>query len=912
MTLSPGTKIGTYEIAGPLGAGGMGEVYRARDTRLERSVAIKVLPAAFANDAERMARFSREAQVLASLNHTNIASIHGFEDSDGVRALVMELVEGATLAERIALGAIPLEESLPIAKQLAEALEYAHDRGIIHRDLKPANLKVTPDGKLKVLDFGLAKALDDAPAAMDSSSSPTISMAATRAGIILGTAAYMSPEQARGKPVDRRSDLWSFGAVLFEMLSGKQAFAGEDASHTMASVIMKEPDFSALPANLPPSLVRMVRRCLTKDPKQRLQSSGEARIAIEEILNGSPEAVASPSPAPISQQPAGRRMLPWAGMGVMGLALAVVLILWAPWKTGVPPAQPQRLSVAIGVEASVATEWGAAALLTPDGTRLILNGNAPGQSPRLYVRPLEQLTATPLAGTEGARDAFLSPDSQWIGFFAQGKLKKVSVQGGAAVTLCDAPSDRGGSWGDDGTIVFAANNRVALSKVSSEGGTPEPLTTLDKTAGEVTHRYPQVLAGSKAILFTAHNTGSDFDDATIVAQSLETGKRKIILKGGMYARYLPSGHLIYVHRGTLFAATFDPKQLEITGKTVPVLESLSTSSSHGTAQFDFSLTGTFTYVLGGAGDENSIYLLDHDGKPQPLKPAPGRYYDPRFSPDGKRLALEIEASQGGSDVWIYDLQRDAMQRFTLAGSYNLNSVWTSDGQRIAFSSDRGEGKVQNIYVQRADGSGEAERLTESKHSQYPFSWRHDAKLLAFGELGETGPRIWMLPMEGDDHSGWKPGKPQLFSTGSWTEYSPGFSPDGRWVAYNSLESGRSEVFVRPYPGPGGKKQISTDGGFWPRWSPKGSELFYETPDHKIWSAKYSTTGESFNADKPRLWSDVVLTDTGTSYNYDLAPDGKHLVILSSPTGAKAPTVDHVNFITNFFNELRRVTPLDKK
>jgi hypothetical protein len=601
MTFPTGTRLGSYEVVAQIGAGGLGEVYQARDTKLGRDVAIKVLPEAFAHDAERLSRFQREAKMLAALNHPNIATIHGLEQSGNTSYLVMELVSGETLAERVKReGAVPIEEALTIAKQIAEALEAAHEKGIIHRDLKPANVKLTPEGKVKVLDFGLAKAFAGDTTTEDMGNSPTLSMAATMQGVILGTAAYMSPEQARGKAVDKRTDIWAFGCVLYELLTGKQAFHGEDITDILAAVVRAEPDWQALPPATSGKIRDLLRRCLQKDKTQRFRDAGDARIEIQEAL------AAPPTPVAVTAWPimrGWRERVGWPSLaGVLALiaiALAVVLVLRAPKPP--QPRQAVRLSAEIGVDASPYTDFGPSTILSPDGTRLALVAVGSDLRRRIYVRSLEQLQATAVSGTEGARNPFFSPDGQWIGFFADGKLKKISVQGGAAVTLCDAPADRGGGWGEDGTIVFTADNQGALSRVSSAGGTPQPLTTLDKQAGEITQRWPQVLPGGKTALFTSNTNPNNYEEADIVVYSMASGQRKTLQRGGFYARYLSSGHVVYMHEGTLFAVPFDLKRLEVTGQPAPILEGVVTTPGNGGAQFSFSETGNLVYVAGAAG-----------------------------------------------------------------------------------------------------------------------------------------------------------------------------------------------------------------------------------------------------------------------------------------------------------------------
>jgi Tol biopolymer transport system component len=717
MSVKAGTQLGSYEVVAQIGAGGMGEVYKAHDTKLGRDVAIKILPEAFAHDAERLARFQREAKMLAALNHPNIATIYGLEHSDSTHFLIMELVSGETLADRIKReGAVPVEEALKLAVQISEALEVAHEKGIIHRDLKPANVKVTPEGKVKVLDFGLAKAFSGDVADSNPSQSPTLSAVATMQGVLLGTAAYMSPEQARGKAVDKRTDIWAFGCVMYELLAGKQAFAGDDITDILAAVVRAEPDWQALPAATPVKIRDLLRRCLQKDKALRMRDAGDASIEIQEGLTAPPTAVA------LTAARGWRERLAWPTAAILALtiiALVILLVLRPP-----KPQKPMRLSTEIGVDASLYTGLGPSALLSPDGTRLALVAAGSDQKRRIYVRSLEQLQATALSGTENARDPFFSPDGQWIGFFADGRLKKISVQGGAAVTLCDASDDRGGSWGEDGTIVFAKDTASALFKVSSAGGTPQPLTTLDKQAGEATQRWPQVLPGGKAVLFTSGITQGKFENADTVVYSMASGQRSTVQRVGFYARYVPSGHLVYMHEGTLSAVPFDLQRLTVTGQPAPILEDVVTAPSYGGAQFSFSETGNLVYVSGG-GQNVSVYWMDREGKFTPLRETPGGYYNPAFSPDGKRLALEIHEGSR-SDIWVYEWERDTLSRLTFAGEANGDPVWTPDGQRIVYSSQE-KGGAPNLWWTQADGAGNAQRLAESKNLQFAGSWRPDGK-----------------------------------------------------------------------------------------------------------------------------------------------------------------------------------------
>ncbi len=817
MTLAAGTKLGPYEAMSPIGVGGMGEVYRARDTKLNRDVALKVLPSAFANDAERMARFQREAQVLASLNHPNIAAIHGLEESGNVRALVMELVEGPTLAERIAQEAIPLKEALTIAGQIAEGLEYAHEKGVMHRDLKPANVKITPEGLVKVLDFGLAKAAESTVATGSPSDSPTLTAAATQVGVILGTAAYMSPEQAKGKAVDRRGDIWAFGCVLYEMLTRQRAFKGETVSDMLAAVLRAEPEWNELPTSVPAAIRKLLHRCLDKDPKRRLRDIGEARIAIEEISSGPTEAAVIHG---ASLQKNWARVLPWALAAILAIVV-VLLIIGNALRAPRPPTRPiARLLVALPPTDRLALGNTPVSSLSPDGSRLVYVANHAGRA-QLYLRSIpDRFEATPIPGTEGAETPFFSPDGQSVGFFAEGKLKKVSVSGGAPLTLCTAPLNRGASWGPDDTIIFTPAAAISgLFKVSAAGGMSEPLTAPDRKKGEITHRWPEILPGGKALLFTT-SKGGGYDTAQISLLSLETGQQRVLVEGGTYARYVPSGHLVYARAGGLLAVPFDLKRLEVAGPPVSILEGVSMSPLTGAAEFSFSTDGSLAYIHAGPGAGEGILLwLDRKGESRPLPAPPRAYTSPRLSPDGQRLAVGIQGAKPG--VWLYDLARGSLT--PLASSPLVSfPTWTPDGKHVAFG--WGSNGPFNIFWMPADASGPAEGLTTSDNMQFPNSWSPDGHMLAFTEADPTtGWHIWMLRLEADR-------KPQPFEQTPSNEGGAKFSPDGRWLAYESDESGQREVYVRPFPGPGGKWPVSTEGGTEPVWTRNGRELLYRNGD----------------------------------------------------------------------------------
>ena len=881
MSLSMGTRLGPYEILSPLGAGGMGEVYRARDTRLDRDVALKILPETFAAHADRMARFEREAKVLASLNHPNIAAIYGVEE----RALVMELVEGSTLAECVAKGSMPLDDALPILQQLIDALEYAHEKNIIHRDLKPANIKLTPEAKVKVLDFGLAKALTPDLQVGNPACSPTVTMRSTVAGTILGTAAYMSPEQARGQAVDKRSDIWAFGVVVYEMVTGKALFAGPTISDTLAAVLKGEPDVTGVPATVRP----IVERCLRKDARQRWRDIGDVRVALEEGV-------------PAADAPR-RSVWPWAIAAV--LAVVVTVLAGALWRATRPDPHPlTRLSVDLGPEATMGPNI--TAVISPDGRRLVFPARGPDGKQQLATRLLDQAQTTLLPSTESGVDPFFSPDGQWIGFFVSGQLKKISVHGGAPVTLCTVTLPQGASWGEDGNIVAALNNLAALFRIPAAGGTPQRLTKLG--VGEITHRWPQVLPGGEAVLFTASPTTTGLDSANIEAVSMKTGQVKLLQRGGYYGRYVPSGHLVYVHQGRLFGVGFDVGRLEVRGTPTPLLEDVAANPSTGGGQFAFSgaasWSGTLVYLAGKAAAQTwQVAWLDSSGKMQPLIRAPGEYTFPRFSPDGRKLAF----NNGTDIIYIHDLERDTAPRLT----FNVDGrvpVWTPDGKHIAFSSVSGGFSVSWI---RSDGAGEPQRLLESQDAPVvPWSFSPDGRRLAYVEVSpETGYDIWTLPLDLTDPSGPKRGKPEPFLRTPADESIPRFSPDGHWIAYKSNETGNNEIYVRPFPaGGGGKWQISAGGGLYTFWSKNGRELFYETTDNRIMVVDYTLNGDSFVPGKPRLWSDKQIFYSGLS-NLDLAPDGKRFVVQSLPeaAGGERGTV-HVTMLLNFFDELKRKLP----
>jgi len=800
-----GKTISHYKVLKKLGEGGMGVVYRANDTKLGREVAIKVLPEEFERDLERLARFEREAKLLASLNHSNIAAIYGLEEHESLHFLVLEVVRGDTLAERVTTKPLEVQEALEICSQIAEALEAAHEKGIIHRDLKPSNVKVTPEGKVKVLDFGLAKAFEAADyggiSVVDPSKSPTITIGTSKSRIILGTAAYMSPEQARGKPLDKRTDIWSFGCVLYEVLTGRQAFKGETISDTIAAILEHEPDWEALPKVTPVKIRDILRRCLQKDINRRFRDIADIRIEIEEVLSE----VSAPLPATPETEGESlpiKRLRPAFLKGlVAGLAIGTIvtgIILWNLMRTTLSEQQAVgRYTIDLPPEAPVEIYDLPSVALSPDGTSLVYAADR-GESSQLYLRDIKQLEAKPIPGTERAHGPFFSPSGEWVGYFdyEAGKLMKVSLRGGAPIVICKAPpNSRGASWGSDDSIVFTRSYNSGLYRVPAVGGTLQVITTLDPEKKEKTHRFPQILPDGKTVLFTIGTSEfTSYDDARIAIVSLKTGKRKTLVEGGTNARYAPSGHIVYARAGSLMAVPFNLKQLKVIGSPVRILEGVVTSDAFGAAQFNFSPNGSLIYVTGGPeAYYTKLVWVDRKGDIQSLPVTPRIFNRVSNSPDGKRLALQFGG--GNEDVWIYEIEREILTRLT-AGWDDQRPIWTPDSNRVTYQNTRGE--LYTLFWKPADGSAPAEKLITGEHNVWPDSWSPDGKMLAFTERHpSTGMDIWVLPTEGE-------GEPQLFLQTSFNETQAKFSPDGRWIAYTSDESGQYEVYVRPFPGPGRK------------------------------------------------------------------------------------------------------------
>jgi serine/threonine protein kinase len=846
MPLTAGTLIGPYEIVSPLGAGGMGEVYRARNSKLGREVALKVLPAALANDAAYLARFQREAQALAALNHPNIAAIYGLED----RAIIMELVEGQTLDQRISAGPIPVAEALRIARQIADALEAAHEKGIVHRDLKPANVKMTPEGVVKVLDFGLATAAQRQQGS-DPANSPTLTMAMTQEGLIMGTAGYMSPEQASGRLVDKRADIFSFGVLLWEMLSGRKLFEGETVSHTLAHVLTAQPDWTALPESTPPGVRRLLQRCLEKDRKKRLRDIGDAWAILEE-----PEAAAAPV---IQQPPARRSVLPSIIAAVLGILTATLGYVAYHHVTEQP--QVARLSLlppdkATFVQRSHPT-------LSPDGRKLTFIAKS-GANSQLWVRDLDSLVARPLPGTDDSNDPFWSPDSRFIGFFAVGKLKKIEVAGGPAQTVCDAPQGRGGSWNRDGVIIFTPASTMPLFRVPAAGGKATQVTQIDASLHESSHRFPWFLPDGRHFLFLAR--GSRGGGEAVYAGDLESKERKKILMADSNAIYVPPGLVLFIREGTLMALPFDASPLQDTGDPFPVAEQVDWDANNNKGSFSLSQTGVLAYFPGAGSQNVKLTWFDRAGKALDSIGVRGSLITPALSPDGNTVAVDIlDRSLNNRDIWLLGLARGTATRFTFDPGSDLSPVWSPDGSQVAFGGMRNG--QWTIFRKAANGSGSEEVLITSAAAMSPTDWSRDGRFIVYNHRNEKGTsEIGVLPLSGER-------KPFSYLAADLALFGGKLSPDGRWMAYFSAESGRFEVYVQSFPNKSGKFQISAGGGTRAQWSRDGKEIFFVALSGTLMTVDVKA-GEKFEAGTPKALFETRLVGT---QNYAVSPDARRFL-----------------------------------
>jgi serine/threonine protein kinase len=907
LALTPGTRLGVYEITALIGEGGMGQVYRATDTRLKRQVAIKILPQALAADHDRRARSQREAEVLASLNHPHIAAIYGLEETGGTTALVMELVEGDDLSQRIARGAIPLDEALPIAKQIAEALEAAHERGIVHRDLKPANIKIAPGGVVKVLDFGLAKAMA-AVANEETETTDTGAMTAhgTREGLVLGTPAYMSPEQARGQAVDKRTDIWAFGCVLYEMVTGEHAFPGATVSDTIAAILHREPDWTTLPPNLPASVRRVLERCLSKDLRKRLRDIGDARVDLDESL--APPSTTGPAGARQSRPGAVRWTAGLFATSAIAIAAALAGARFSSRPAGVSHAtavpQPTvRLTLVPPVDRPLwLSEADRDFVISRDGTRLVY---VSGSDRELMTRAIDRLDAVRLGNVTGARSPFISPDGKWVGFFvgvSNTEVKKISMTGGPAMSLGRAPGGaRGGAWGQDDTIVFATQVGKLL-RVPASGGEITVLSTPDSARGETGHLFPSFLPGGQTILLTVTHVGDPLDNGQIVALDLKTGRRTLLLSGGSQPEYVEAGYLVYGVAGALRAVRFNAATLDVMGEPVSVVNDVATIATTGAGEFSLSASGVLVYLPGGTlGAARSLVWVDRQGHEEPVSAPPRMYAYARISPDGSRVALELRDQE--RDLWTWDFMRQTLTRLTTHPALDMGAVWTTGGQRVIFTSQRLESHG-DLFWQQADGTANAERLTTSVGQ--PVS---AMSMLPGGTrlVVRSGSRLGVLGIDRNESSAERvPRQIEPLAGAPFEVVRASVSPNGHWLAYESRAE-TPQIYVRPFPNVDkGSWQISIDGGTQPVWAARGDELFYRDAKGAM-VAVHVRTSPTFSADRPeRLFTRRYVAGGTAGWNYDVGLDGRFLMI-KDPQADRAST--SLVVIWNWADELRRLVPV---
>ena len=889
-----GKTISHYKITEQLGVGGMGEVYLADDTTLDRKVALKFLPVAFTSDPERMARFEREAKLLASLNHPNIAGIYGLEQADGNRFLVLEYVEGKTLQARLSKGALPLEDALLLCRQIAEGLEAAHEKGVIHRDLKPANVMITAEEKVKILDFGLAKALLDETQGIDSSQSPTLTEAMTRPGVILGTAAYMSPEQAKGKSVDKRADVWALGTVLFEMLSGRRAFEGEDVSDTIAAVLRGEPDWSLLPSETPPAIVAVIRRCLKKDSRDRLNDVSAILWVIDEPTLGGLVST-------------GNKQAVHTGPNVLGMTVALVVgigigALWMWWANEPPPTRVSRLTVSQDPANPVlAGRNGNSMAIAPDGSRVayVSRGGT------LMVRELDELV--PRVRSTGSIVApFFSPDGQSIGFFiANTGLFSVRVAGGpvAQQSKSDAGSPGGAAWAPDGTLVFGTRNRSVGLYIRKPGGEEiSPLTTPNRSAGEADHLWPSWLPNGRNVLFTIEPTDGDPDSAQVAVLDVETGDYHVVVPGGSFGRYIETGHLLYATSGGLRAIRFDPGTLRTTGNPVTVVPGVLPSSDAFSADFDVARDGTLIYVAGGdttTTDERRLVWVGRDGSEEYLEASPDLFLYPRLSRAEDQVLLDIRDQD--NDIWLFDLDRSTKRNLTQNPALDRFPLWSPDGERFAFVSNRAE-EGSAIYLQRLDGTSEVERVGDFWPTQQtPNAFTSDGSQMLFDRDGD----LFILDLDGSQRI-----TPILESAA--LESRASLSPDDRWLAYISDATGRIEVYVRPFPNTTDfEEQVSVAGGVLPWWSRAGDELFYFSPEGDLMSVRVDPAAESWTSFRPTVVIDSRVYWFGpygfAASTFDVSSDPDRFLMIQLDESGEAGIAEII-VVQNFSEELRRLLP----
>jgi serine/threonine protein kinase len=864
VTISSGTKLGRYEIRSQIGAGGMGEVYRARDEKLNRDVAIKVLPAALSQDVDRLLRFEQEAQAAGALNHPNILAVYDVGLHDGAPYIVSELLEGEELREQLNDGSLPQRKALDFAQQIAQGLAAAHERGITHRDLKPENLFVTTDGRVKILDFGLAKLR---PLRNESVSSEIDTRRQiTDPGTVMGTVGYMSPEQVRGHEADHRSDIFSFGSILYEMLAGQRAFRRDTMAETMTAILKEEPpELSETNAKISLPLEKIVRRCLEKKPERRFHSASDLAFAIESLSGTATSSGQTITMAALpALQPRTRERIVWIALTATVLIASAATIFYFR-RSPSESSNAVRFFITAPEKSSFSRTD---APVSPDGRHLAFVATTADGKQLLWVRSLDALSAQALPGTEGAINPFWSPDSRSLGFFADGKLKKIEAAGGPPLTLCDAPNGRGGTWNRDGVILFTPNTTAPLYRVSASGGVATTVTKLDEGGRgrqEQSHRWPAFLPDGNHFLYLGHG---------IHLASLDSPEDKLLLQGVSNTVYA-QGHLFFVRDGTLMAQSFDTKRLEMAGDAIPIAEQVQMGGGGGKGAFSVSEQGILAYQTADASSGSQLTWFDRSGKQTGVLGDLANYASLQLSPDGKRVAVQISGRH--PDIWLYDIARGIRMRFTVDPSAATEAVWSPDGNRLVFNSSRKD--RLDLYQKAADGTGSDELLVESDVDKYPTSWSRDGQFVLYNttfDVPKTKTDLWVLPLSGDR-------KPFPFLQTEFNETRGQFSPDGRWVVYTSDESGKDEVYVAPFPGPGGKRQISTAGGTFPRWRRDGKEIFYLSPDNKLMAAEVNGQGTTLQVGAARVLFDarpgaLTLTPLTFGYQYDVTADGQRFLV----------------------------------
>jgi len=865
LSVTIGTQLGSYQITSLLGKGGMGEVYRARDTKLKREVAIKILPEEFSRNEERVSLFQREAELLASLNHPNIATIHDLQEANETRFLVLELIEGETLAEQIQRGLIPVEEALNIARHICDALEAAHEKGVVHRDLKPANVKITPDGKVKVLDFGLAKALEGRPARATLSNSPTLihTLAGSDAGVIIGTAAYMSPEQARGFAADQRSDVFSFGCVLYEMLTGRQAFQGDTVSDILAAVLAREPDFALLPANLNPKVPELLRRSLEKNPRRRWYAVGDLRFEIEAALTAPTVSAAANRDVATTHK---RRE--WAIGALAALAASALVAFAVLLVRDLNRSEPAEVHFQV---VTPPTTDATSMAVSPDGRKLVFVGSNERRT-QLFLRALDSLNAQALPGTEGATYPFWSPNSRSIGFFADNKLKRIDVQGAGVQELASALLGGGGTWNQDDVILFNPRATSAIVRVAAVVGGPVVEVTRLDSPREIQHLAPYFLPDGRHFLFYTRGGGPEAQG--VYWGDLESKDRVRLFDSDSAAVYSPSGYLLFIRQNTLFAQRFDAARRQLLGDPFPAAEQAAFDAPSNIGAISAG-NGVLAYRTGSSSSNRQLVWFDRSGKPLGEVAPPDEFspLNPELSPDGGRVALD-RSVRGNLDIWVLEPARHITTRFTFDPAVDLGPVWSPDGARIVFTSARNG--VISLYLKSSSGAGSEDLLLESPHPKLASDWSQDGRFIIYrAQDPKNGNDLWVLPLSGDR-------KPYPFLATPFNEASAQFSPDVRWVAYQSDESGQYQIYVQPFPGPGGKSQVSNAGGTQPRWNRNGKELFYIAADGKLMSAsvEMTTDSQTFKTGTP---VELFATHIGESPRqqrpqYAVSPDGQRFLI----------------------------------